>query len=300
MPIISASLAQRVLARQDVSPPLVLPPAVSPILPSSPAWRHDLLQLLRRTTKPRMVRRPLPSRAEINVLLERILPRYDLDPRQMPAFFRQRVSQRVHEYTRRSRKDVQATLLRADVHLPMIKHLFRQHGLPTYYAYLPLVESAFRPDVSHPISGARGLWQFIDTTARTFGLEVSASVDERLDPKHATQAAARYLHTLRQRFGAQRPLHVLAAYNFGENNLARAMRRAQTRDLWALYRRHHLPAETREYLLRMVTMWVIVTQPGRFYFVIAEAADTPARVSRAGPQSRALLELAWSVPGIRE
>jgi membrane-bound lytic murein transglycosylase D len=103
-----------------------------------------------------------------------------------------------------------------------------------------------------------------------YGLEVSESSDERLDPVRATPAAASYLQTLHRQFGAQSPLYVLAAYNYGENNLLQAMRRAKTDDILTLYDRRSLPNETREYLLRMLTMWVIVAQPGRFQFDLAE------------------------------
>jgi membrane-bound lytic murein transglycosylase D len=199
-----------------------------------------------------------------------VLPHFDVEPATLSATFRQELCQRVYLYAVRYRKDVQAMLLRADQYLPMIKRVLRQKGVPTYYAYVPLVESAFRADVQHPNSGASGLWQLISSTARMYGLEVSESSDERLDPVRATPAAASYLQTLHRQFGAQSPLYVLAAYNYGENNLLQAMRRAKTDDILTLYHRRSLPNETREYLLRMLTMWVIVAQPGRFQFDLAE------------------------------
>jgi hypothetical protein len=215
-------------------------------------------------------RPPLPQPKEVNVLLDAVLPHFDVEPATLPATFRQELCQRVYLYAARYRKDVQAMLLRADRYLPMIKRVLQQKGVPTYYAYMPLVESAFRADVQHPDSGASGLWQLIDSTARMYGLEVSETSDERFDPVRATPAAASYLRTLHKQFGAQSPLYVLAAYNYGENNLLRAMRRAKTDDILTLYHHRRLPNETREYLLRMLTMWVIVAQPSRFQFHLAE------------------------------
>jgi membrane-bound lytic murein transglycosylase D len=247
--------------------------AVSPGTPvvASAAWHRDLRKILNRpaTFNP-TARPPLPQPGEVNTLLDRVLPHFDVEPATLSATFRQELCQRVYLYAVRYRKDVQAMLLRADRYLPMIKRVLRQKGVPTYYAYVPLVESAFRADVQHPASGASGLWQLIDSTARMYGLEVSEASDERFDPVRATPAAASYLQTLHKQFGAQSSLYVLAAYNYGENNLLRAMQRAKTDDLLMLYRRGRLPTETREYLLRMLTMWVIVAQPGRFQFNLAE------------------------------
>ena len=248
-------------------------PTVSPGAPvvSSAAWYGGLLKILNRPASFNLAARPpLPQPKEVNVLLDAVLPHFDVEPATLPAALRQELCQRVYLYAARYRKDVQAMLLRADRYLPMIKRVLQQKGVPTYYAYMPLVESAFRADVQHPGSGASGLWQLIDSTARMYGLEVSEANDERFNPVRATPAAASYLRTLHQQFGAQSPLYVLAAYNYGENNLLRAMRRAKTDDILTLYHHRRLPNETREYLLRMLTMWVIVAQPGRFQFHLAE------------------------------
>lgn len=132
---------------------------------------------------------------------------------------------------------------------------------------------AFQTDAMHNGSGARGLWQLVRRTALARGLTVSESVDERVHPKRSTKAAVSYLKHLHQRFGDHGPLYVLAAYNFGETNLSRKMRHAKHRDIAALYTRGRLPGETREYLLRMMTMWVLTTHPGRFHLLLREAAD---------------------------
>lgn len=259
---------------------------------SSVDWHTDLRQLLRRPAAIKArVRRPLPERDEINELLDMVLPHFDVDPTLIPSALRRNVSQRIHTYVSFYRKMVQAQLLRADRYLPMIKQVFLEWGVPTYYAYLPLIESAFRPDVQHPVSGARGLWQFMGATAQICGLEVSKKRDERLNPERSTKAAARYINVLRKRFGADFPLHVLAAYNFGETNLARVMQRAQSDDIWTLYLRRLIPPETREYLLRMIAMWVVVAEPGRFHLLLAETANLPLLERPYGSSDKEWLQM---------
>lgn len=240
------------------------------------AWHEDLLKMLRhQKMSPQVLRSPVPSAEAVCASLEGVLPYFDLAAEQLPQRLRQRLCQRVRTYAVRYRRDVQVMLYRADTYLPMIKRMLREHALPTYYAYIPLVESAFQVDARHGGSGARGLWQLLSHTARTCGLTVSKSIDDRLHPKRSTEAAVTYLAHLQKRFGTHGPLYVLAAYNHGETNLSRKMRRFSTHDVPSLYRLGRLPAETREYLLRMMTMWVITTHPGRFHFLLREAVDPP-------------------------
>lgn len=217
------------------------------------------------------------SQAKRNItrLLSKALPAHDIDPQRLPERFQQQVVKRVYEYTALYRKDTRTMVRRATPFLPMMKQTLQRHDLPDYFAYIPMVESAFRVHASHPGSGARGLWQLMPATARGFGLRVSSHVDERLDPKRATQAAARYLQKLQVRFGRQSPLHVLAAYNHGDTNLAKAMRRHQTRDIWRLYTNRHLPYQTREYLVKMVTLWVVMAHAEQFDLAPDHAVPPP-------------------------
>lgn len=242
--------------------------------------------------RPAPATRPLPSPEEITELLEETLPQFDLDPEHVPARFRRQVCKRIYNYTVLYRKDVQAMLRRADVHLPMIKRLLHQYELPTYFAYIPLVESAFDEQAIHPKSGARGLWQLMDRTAQAYGLSVSQQLDERLHPQRATLAAARYLRTLQDRFGVAAPLHVLAAYNFGENNLTKALQRAQTEDIWPLFVYRRLPYQTRDYLVKIVTLWVIVAHPERFHLILDAAALSPVYAETAAPPATQSVEMA--------
>lgn len=243
------------------------------------AWHEDLLEILSQQRPSRQVlRSPVPSAGVICTSLETALPYFDLAADQLPNRLRQRLCQRIRAYAVRSRRTVQAMLYRADNYLPMIKRTLRDYGLPTYYAYVPLVESAFQVDAMHGRSGARGLWQLLRDTGRARGLAVSKAVDERLHPRRSTEAAVNYLAYLHRRFGDYGPLYVLAAYNYGETNLSHKMSRCPPPAIASLYSPGCVPAETREYLLRMMTMWVIAAHPGRFHFLLREAADPPLPV----------------------
>jgi hypothetical protein len=204
--------------------------------------------------------------ADFDGLLWETLPRFDIDPAAVPAHFRKRVQALLYDYTVTYRKLVQDMLRRCASYLSTIKRVLRQEGLPTYYAYIPLAESAFRVDATHPNSGARGLWQLMPETARAYGLHVSRTTDQRLDPIQATRAAARYLSELQAMFGRGTPLLILAAYNYGESNIYKAIVRARTRNIWALMRKWQIPEETRDYLVKMVTMWLIVSNAHLFRF----------------------------------
>ena len=139
-------------------------------------------------------------------------------------------------------------------YIPMIREEFTRQGIPTDLAYMALIESGFNPNaLSH--AGAKGLWQFIPDTARRFGLEVSDERDDRLSPKKATKAAAKYLRTLYAQFGSW-PLAV-AAYNCGENRVARAMRKHRASTFWELVQHKALPVETQRYVPSIIAVTII-------------------------------------------
>lgn len=119
-------------------------------------------------------------------------------------------------------------------------------------AAVVLVESGGQSTALSP-KGARGLWQFMPDTARLYGLVVTASLDERLDPYKSTRAAGRYLRDLYTQFGDW--ALALAAYNAGEDTVQRAVERTSTREFSSIAGR--LPVETQHYVpavLRAIDM----------------------------------------------
>lgn len=120
-----------------------------------------------------------------------------------------------------------------------------KEGMPTELQYLPVIESALKPNAVSRV-GAAGLWQFMPATARGLGMEVNSLVDERRDPRSSSRNAARYLKELYGIYGDWSL--AIAAYNCGPGNVNKALRRAGggKKDFWEIYR--FLPAETRGYV----------------------------------------------------
>jgi membrane-bound lytic murein transglycosylase D len=126
---------------------------------------------------------------------------------------------------------------------PVLTPILQEKGIPDEIAALVLVESAGQPTALSP-KGARGIWQFMPSTARRYGLAVTADLDERIEVAKSTVAAARYLHDLYQRFGDWRL--AFAAYNAGEQAVERAVARTGHGDFLRINRA--LPEETRNYV----------------------------------------------------
>jgi hypothetical protein len=122
-------------------------------------------------------------------------------------------------------------------YLPEMKRIFRESGLPTDLAYLPLVESSFNLRARSPV-GAAGIWQFMPETGKKF-LRIDDAVDERLDPIASTRAAARLLKQNYQILGSW-PLAV-TAYNHGTEGMLRAIETTGSRNLTDMIRRYKSP-----------------------------------------------------------
>ena len=122
-------------------------------------------------------------------------------------------------------------------YLPEMKSIFREAGLPTDLAYLPLVESSFNLNARSPV-GATGIWQFMPDTGKKF-LRVDDTVDERRDPISSTRAAARLLKENFQILGSW-PL-AITAYNHGTEGMFRAIQETGSRDLAQIIRRYKSP-----------------------------------------------------------
>jgi membrane-bound lytic murein transglycosylase D len=128
-----------------------------------------------------------------------------------------------------------------------IDKIFLQYDLPVQLKYLAVVESAMLSRAQSG-EGARGLWQLMPMTARELGLKVSGKTDERLHTYRSTVAAAKYLRKLYAEFGDW--LLVLAAYNSGPGYVYKAIKKAGTKNFWALQR--FLPAESRAHVKRFI------------------------------------------------
>jgi len=129
-------------------------------------------------------------------------------------------------------------------YFPMIEETLDKYDLPLELKYLTIVESALNPTAISR-QGATGLWQFMLTTGKNYGLEINSLIDERRDPTKSTDAACRYLKDLFDIYGDWNL--VIAAYNCGAGNVNKAIRQASGKaDFWKIYQ--FLPRETRTYV----------------------------------------------------
>jgi len=129
--------------------------------------------------------------------------------------------------------------------LPYIRQIFREYGLPDELVYLSLIESHFNFN-ARSRAGAVGLWQFMSSTARKYGLKINWWIDERKDPLKSTEAAAKYLKDLYNMFGSYDL--ALAAYNAGEGKISRLIQRTKKKSYWHLCKKRKLKKETIAYV----------------------------------------------------
>ena len=170
----------------------------------------------------------------------------------------------------RLRDYVAESLTRGTKYLPMIQDVFRAEGVPLDLAYIPVIESGFKPTALSKAS-ARGPWQFMKPTAREQGLKFDWYIDERSDPEKATVAAAKYLKSLHKLFNGDWHL-VLAAYNGGLGRVQRAIKRSGRDDFWSLSQSsRYLPRETREYVPLILAAIVVAKNPAQYGFEITPA-----------------------------
>ncbi len=182
-----------------------------------------------------------------------------------------------------SRREVVETWMgRSGQYLGMIRDIFRDHGLPTDLAFTVMIESGFNP-VAVSRAGAKGLWQFMATTARRYGLRVDQWVDERFDPEKSTAAAAAYLRDLHTQFGSW--FLAQAAYNAGAVAVARAIRATGSSDFWVLNRTKFLRRETKEFVPAIQAATFIGRNPGQYGFEIGEASPNDIERVAAPPST---------------
>jgi len=147
-------------------------------------------------------------------------------------------------YTRRNPKQLAALQRKAEYYFPLFEDILCRYDIPYELCYLPVIESALNP-MAHSHMGAAGLWQFMPSTGRLYGLEINSLIDERMDPIRSTEAACRFLKNLYSLFGDWNL--AIAAYNCGPGNVNKAIHRSGgKRDFWSIY--PFLPRETRSYL----------------------------------------------------
>jgi len=192
----------------------------------------------------------------------------------IPIAQNSRVLAYVELFQGRLREFIQDGLSRGTQYLPMIQNVFRAEGLPLDLAYIPIIESGFKPNAVSKAK-AKGPWQFMKATALENGLHHDWYIDERSDPEKATLAAAKYLKTLNKLFDGDWNL-VLAAYNGGPGRVQRAMKRSGKDDFWELSQSsRYLPRETREYVPLILAAIIVAKNPVQYGFEIVTQTPVP-------------------------
>ena len=173
----------------------------------------------------------------------------------VPMVYNQPVRTHIDRYATKLRHQVSYMLGMMEYYEPLIEQALDVHGVPNELKYLPVVESALNP-VAVSRVGATGLWQFMYSTGKLYGLKQNSLVDDRRDPVKATWAAAKYLRALYDRFGDWSL--AIAAYNCGPGNVNKAIYRSGGKTaFWDIY--WNLPRETRGYLPAFIAATYIMT-----------------------------------------
>lgn len=161
----------------------------------------------------------------------------------------------IERYTGRLRRSVSFMLGASNFFMPIFEEALELYQLPLELKYLPIIESALKPSAVSRV-GATGLWQFMASTAKDYGLEINSLLDERRDPVRASYAAAHYLSDLYKIFNDWNL--VIAAYNCGPATINKAIHRAGgEKDYWKIY--PYLPKETRGYVPAFIAANYVMT-----------------------------------------
>jgi membrane-bound lytic murein transglycosylase D len=172
------------------------------------------------------------------------------------------IQQYINYYQGRGRATMESGLRRSGLYMKMARQIFVQEGVPVDITWLGQVESAWRPKAMS-WAAASGLWQFIPSTGREYGLRQTAWVDERNSFEQATRASAKYLKSLANRYNGNWEL-AMAAYNTGAGNIDRAISRAGTANFWQIY--PYIAQETRNYVPNILATILIAKNPEKYGF----------------------------------
>jgi membrane-bound lytic murein transglycosylase D len=153
-------------------------------------------------------------------------------------------------------------LRRSGQYMKLARKIFAEEGVPLDVTWLGQVESAWKPKAVS-WAAASGLWQFIPSTGRMYGLRQNAYIDERNSFEQATRASARHLKDLATRYNGNWEL-AMAAYNTGAGNIDRAIARAGTANFWMIY--PYIAQETRNYVPNILAVILIAKNPEKYGF----------------------------------
>ncbi len=181
----------------------------------------------------------------------------------LPLMMTDQVAGYISYFSNRGRGTFERAFARSGRYHDMMVKILKQEGVPQDLIYLAQAESGFQPTAVSR-AGARGIWQFMGSRGRGYGLQRSLWVDDRQDPEKSTRAAARHLRDLYGQFGDW--YLAMAAYNSGPGTVQAAVKRTGYADFWELYRRNVLPKETRNYVPIILAVTIMTKNLSHYGF----------------------------------
>jgi membrane-bound lytic murein transglycosylase D len=179
----------------------------------------------------------------------------------LPLMMTDQVAGYITYFSGRGRGGFERAFSRSGRYHDMIVATLKDEGVPQDLIYLAQAESGFHPLAVSRV-GARGIWQFMASRARGYGLSHNMWVDDRQDPEKSTRAAAHHLKDLYNQFGDW--YLAMAAYNSGPGTVQAAVKRTGYADFWELYRRNVLPKETRNYVPIILAVTIMAKNPSQY------------------------------------
>lgn len=179
----------------------------------------------------------------------------------LPLMMTDQVAGYINYFSTRGRPTLEHGLTLSGRYRDLIENVLKEEGVPQDLIYLAQAESGFHPYAVSRV-GARGIWQFMGSRAKGYGLHRDLWVDDRQDPEKSTRAAAHHLRDLYNQFGDW--YLAMAAYNSGPGTVQSAVKRTGYADFWELYRRNVLPKETRNYVPIIVAVAIMTKNPSQY------------------------------------
>jgi len=180
-----------------------------------------------------------------------------------PVTINRQVQYYLDFFTGKGRNSFALWLARSGRYIPMISQYLTEAGLPKDLAYLAMIESGYN-ERAYSRAKAVGVWQFIASTGRNYGLEINTYVDERRDPVKSTRAAIAYLSALYDEFESW---HLaVAAYNAGEGKIRKAISKYDSTDFWKIAQGNYLKLETKRYVPKLIAAIIIAKEPEKYGF----------------------------------
>ncbi len=215
----------------------------------------------------------------------------------LPLMMTDQVAGFIAYFSNRGRGILEHALARSGRYRGMMLPILQQEGVPQDLIYLAQAESGFHPLAVSRV-GARGIWQFMGSRARGYGLSHNMYVDDRQDPEKSTRAAARHLKDLYNQFGDW--YLAMAAYNSGPGTVQAAVKRTGYADFWELYNRNVLPKETKNYVPIILAVTIMAKNPSQYGLqdvAMDRAADYDTVTISAPVDLRLVAECVGSTPG---